>query len=351
MMMKKPAERVIGSFPDEACGFMALTRLGAAQMVGQGRRLRERYVKELGFLSEGFRAEEYFVRSTDVARTVMTAQAVLLGLQPDALREGALGLPILVRPAREEYMYPSYRLCPRYRAERERLRGPFAEIDGRLHGALREALGGCLGEHAGLERGWQSVANSLAPVAAEQATHLCEEMRRRHPRVYGSCAPAAAGEGSVLPACLTEGLLEGAQRAAGAELAHKFGTPLLARLAIGGFVDDLMSDLEDKLARPLQPRRLALYSGHDSTLAPLLAAFRVFDDCLPPLGSVLVLELHQHPRSRQGYVRLIYNDRVLPLPQAVAPAAPDGAADEPPPPPLPGAVSWEAFSALSAPVR
>jgi hypothetical protein len=350
-------------FHETACGQMALTSRGVAQMFLLGQRLRQRYVDQLGFLSAGFEPAEYYVRSTDTQRTIMTAQAVLIGLLPDALGAHhttrllpprsetpdphelpavatAFGIPIHIFKDSEENMYPSYRNCRRWYQERMKLRPAFRELDRVQHAGIRQQLSACF-DQLNLGRGYQSIANLFATMVAEHPTHLCDTLRARYPHVFSFCRQVPPAE-SVLPPCLTAALYEEIQAASGFELAHKFHTPQLARLAIGGFIADIFADLQAKVQHPTSPRKLSLYAGHDSTLAPFLAAYQVFDNYLPPLGSHLLIELYHNPQDDSHAVRLIYNDQVMPLPAVVdrelAPTAPL---------PIPGAIRWTDFCALT----
>ncbi len=68
------------------------------------------------------------------------------------------------------------------------------------------------------------------------------------------------------------------------------------RLAIGRFLHDLATDLQ--LVQSGQSKaKLLLYSGHDSTLGPLLEALQAFDDRHPAMGAYIALELYEYVTS------------------------------------------------------
>jgi acid phosphatase len=64
----------------------------------------------------------------------------------------------------------------------------------------------------------------------------------------------------------------------------------LARLAVGRLFGDLTTALEDRVSGR-SPLRLAVYSAHDTVLAPFLSSLDVFDWRWPPFTSHVEIEL------------------------------------------------------------
>jgi acid phosphatase len=88
----------------------------------------------------------------------------------------------------------------------------------------------------------------------------------------------------LLPDGVDQEIIDGVEREAGFETAVKFSTPEICRLGIGRFI----GDVADRLQMTVDGEddvRFALYSGHDNTLSPFLAAFNVFDSSQPPMAS------------------------------------------------------------------
>lgn len=63
-------------------GLAMLTATGMQQLHQVGQTLRARYVDQFGLLSPNYTRTEVYVRSTDVDRTLMSAQSVMAGLFP-----------------------------------------------------------------------------------------------------------------------------------------------------------------------------------------------------------------------------------------------------------------------------
>jgi hypothetical protein len=60
-----------------------------------------------------------------------------------------------------------------------------------------------------------------------------------------------------------------------------------------------------------QIQKFLLYSGHDTTLIPILVALQVDTMEWPPYASMMLIELFD--MSGKNYVRITYNGQVLPL--------------------------------------
>ncbi|KAM4705786.1 prostatic acid phosphatase [Rhinophrynus dorsalis] len=103
------------SWPD---GFGQLTKIGKEQHYELGQYLRKRYAE---FLSLSYKSHEVYVRSTDIDRTIMSAQANLAGLFPphdDQIWNRNISwqpVPVHTVPVHEENLLfiPEHN-CPRY---------------------------------------------------------------------------------------------------------------------------------------------------------------------------------------------------------------------------------------------
>lgn len=100
---------------------------------------------------------------------------------------------------------------------------------------------------------------------------------------------------------------------------------IACRLGIGQLLGDVLDRFTYASTHPRSPQKLALYGGHDNTLAPLLCALGVFDNKWPPSSSNVTFELFRDAaplgvleslKLRRGeyFVRTSYNNRVLKVP-------------------------------------
>jgi Histidine phosphatase superfamily (branch 2) len=303
------------------CIRYSLTSQGVEQMHELGRQYRRRYIDHLGLLpqSSDFDHERVWVRSTDIGRTVLSAQSFLLGMFPQQSDEDGAGVvPIHVADRRVENMYPRYSVCPRFKQLREAAKKTSAGValeraNEPLIAMLRAAFDVDDGERFP-RTSWQGLANTMISIIAHQPTHLCVgEYARTLP-----CKLVDESE-SVLPTAVTVDMVDKVVAAAGADMELKFGTAELCRLAIGPFVGELRDNIAQVVRRrgAHRSRKFVLYSGHDNTLAPMLASLGISAGELPPMGSHVAMEVYVDDATDEHWIRVLYNNKVMPLAKAV----------------------------------
>nr|CAH7728383.1 unnamed protein product [Callosobruchus chinensis] len=98
-------------------GFGQLTNIGKQQHKELGKWLRQRYQT---FLPEKYSEKDIYVRSTDVDRTLMSAEANLAGLFPPhagQIWDKTLNwqpIPVHTKPEREDALLAAKKHCPKY---------------------------------------------------------------------------------------------------------------------------------------------------------------------------------------------------------------------------------------------
>ena len=144
------------------------------------------------------------------------------------------------------------------------------------------------------------LADAVASIedAAENPTDVADVAYSRHCEKTG---------------CLSDeqGCVTGRRADALFRLADKFyygrynggdGGRAASRLGMHPFLSELLRNFRDDLQE--KERRLRLYAGHDTVVAPLLAALGIFDGKWPPLASRIVFELREG-----GALRILFNGR------------------------------------------
>ena len=286
--------------------YAQLTERGVSQLLAVGRELRSRYVdKTPGFLSDTTSlASQIYARSTNMCRTLQSLRSLLAGFYaipiavssppPSALYDAA-ALKNSTRPKKEEVMFPGADgPCDAMATRRAAIFSPdFAERHYPGYAEIEARVKTLLGYQDKVA--WLTIKEILT-------------CRREHDIPF--------------PAGISLEDEEKISGLAGWMWGKLYGDTALNRLAIGRFVKELSDDLraamgpapetpDDSSASTTGPRgkKILLYSGHDSTLVPLLCALDIYDGNWPPYASYLTLEIAQSRASGQRFVRALYNDK------------------------------------------
>ena len=87
----------------------------------------------------------------------------------------------------------------------------------------------------------------------------------------------------------------------------------MARRAIGRFLPEIKEKILEIISGP--NLKLAIFSGHDSTISPLLCAFKVFDGSYPDFASNITFEIYSGKDSH--YIKMLYNGNALKIPSCL----------------------------------
>jgi len=99
----------------------------------------------------------------------------------------------------------------------------------------------------------------------------------------------------------------------------------MCRLAAGRFFKEIIAcmptemihrnDIEDKTKDDKTKKKFFIFSGHDSTIVPILCSLGIYKDVWPPYASNVVFEIATDKfNPKKIYIRTIYNDRIEKLP-------------------------------------
>ena len=288
------------SFPP-SCANGQLTVTGRDQQLALGAVMRKKYVERLGFLPPALTPSnqaQFLFRSTDVPRTRQSGQAFLVGLYPGPSR---IGNPTLALDLRDlDNISPNPILCPKLSIlGPEYLNSPlFAEVVKNNLDAARET-GEKIGTwHVGTDpktREAEEVASFLETIGAS------DNLFGRY--CHGKEMPEGVGLEDV------ENMRVASDQAMAGNYTFTFPNPEATRLTIGNFLGDIRNAMI-RAARQEPAPRMALYSGHDVTVWPLLAALSQDNAVEVPFASHMAFELWQDDDG-ESYVAVDFNGTYL----------------------------------------
>ena len=87
---------------------------------------------------------------------------------------------------------------------------------------------------------------------------------------------------------------------------YDWNSSLIQRLRAGGLVKELNNNFE-KVLNETNKQKLYVYSTHGEHIGALMHALNVFNDQIPPFGSVLMFELHQNIKN-EYFIRLFFHN-------------------------------------------
>ncbi|CAH1272226.1 ACPP [Branchiostoma lanceolatum] len=262
-------------------GFGFLSDIGIQQHHNLGEFFRKRYGKEgFGVLSEEFRRDELYVRSTDTDRTLMSAEANLDRLYPDQ------PIPIhTVRTGLDPLLRAFFLNCPRWTElmEEDFNSDDFKqkEKDSKEFMAFVVKKAGW-GEPHGIMDAWRT-----------QDPLLCEDAHNM-----------------TWPAWVTPDVYKRLTEltAYGSEI--NFRGDEKGRLMAGLLVNQIVSNMttaQQEIQKNEKPYRLLVYSAHDIDISALMSALNVYNNLSPPYAACVIVELYRDTRG-QFSVQILYRN-------------------------------------------
>lgn len=275
-------------------GWGQLTNNGKHRHLELGRWLRNRY-RDL--LPTSYKSSDVYVRSTDVDRTLMSAESNLAGLYPPS--EGDVWdpsiqwqpIPVHTVPEDLDKVLSAKKTCPAfdYALTKYKRSDEFQEYNKSL-----ESIYQYLSTHSGRKID--------SPTSAQN--------------IY-SCLHIEELNNFTLPNWTKQVYPEPLKSISAKSFATKTTTRELARLKAGPLVKEILLRFRQKASNKLKPNRtLWVYSAHDTTVANLLNTLRLFDLHNPPFAACVLLELRKPP-SGQEYVSVYYKNTTA-EPQALS---------------------------------
>ncbi|XP_066428501.1 testicular acid phosphatase homolog [Eleutherodactylus coqui] len=256
-------------------GLQQLTQVGIRQQYELGQYLRMRYEN---FLSPSYRKDEIYVRSTDYDRTLMSAQANLVGLYPPNGTQQWhpdipwQPIPVHTVPVSQDRLlkFPS-KDCPRY------------------YELMKETIQ--LPEYKDRMNDWTVF---IAHIANYTGYYVDQAVPRRVWKVYDTLFCQKSHNFS-LPAWATPAVLKTLEEITAYDIEahmtlHK--PKEKARLTGGILVDAILRNFTEAIKKS-SPLKMVMYSAHDSTILALQGALGVYSGIHPPYASCHIFEFYK----------------------------------------------------------
>lgn len=261
-----------------------------------GHWLRQRYSS---LLADTYTNSEIYVRSTDVDRTLMSAESNLAGLYPpvgtDRWDPNIQWQPIPVHTVPEslDEVLAAKKSCPAfdYALKKYKQTDEFQAYNKSL-----EPLYQYVSAHAG---------RRVDSLTAAQNLYSCLHIEELN--------------NFTLPEWTKQVYPEPLRSISARSFSTKTNTPMLARLKTGPLIQEMLQRFRNKAANTLKPNRTVwVYSAHDTTVANVLNTLRLFDLHNPPFTACIMLELRQSTSGDEPYVSVYYkNSTEEPEPMAI----------------------------------
>ncbi|XP_053683836.1 prostatic acid phosphatase-like [Sabethes cyaneus] len=267
-------------------GWGQLTNAGKHRHLELGRWLRSRY---RSLLQGTYTNNDIYVRSTDVDRTLMSAESNLAGLYPpngSDIWDSDIQwqpIPIHTTPESLDEVLAAKKKCPAYDY------------------ALRKFKE---------SETFQQYNKSLEQIYQYIAIHSGKKIDSPTAvqNIY-SCLHIEELNNFTLPNWTKQVYPEPIRSISARSFATKTSTPQLARLKAGPIVKEIFQRFKDKVNKRLKPNRsLWIYSAHDTTVSNLLNTLQLFELHNPPFAACVMLELRQANESDEAYVSIYYKN-------------------------------------------
>ncbi|XP_048025883.1 lysosomal acid phosphatase-like isoform X2 [Megalobrama amblycephala] len=274
-------------------GFGQLSQEGKKQQYELGQFLKKRY---RGFLSENYNRKEIYIRSVDLDRTLMSAEANLAAMFPPSSSEefipGLKWQPIPVHTVPEDkdlLLHFPLRNCPRYIQLMNETKN--SDIFHKMTVTYKAFI-----EMVRIKTGKKTV--SVDSVWTVYDTLFCES---KH--------------GKVLPDWVTPDVMETLKVLNDFSYQIMFGVyerKEKSRLQGGLLLDQIIKNISSAAASDNEQKtKMIVYSAHDTTIVALQEALDVFSGLQPPYASCHLIELHQEENGMFSVEMFYRNDSAV----------------------------------------
>ncbi|KAG0049316.1 Acid phosphatase-like protein 2 [Gryganskiella cystojenkinii] len=303
---------------NSSCTLGQLTAKGAAQHQTLGKSLREIYVDQWKFLPTEFDHDLFYIRSTDVWRTMQSAESLMIGLYGMDAQSRNLPPPTFQThtfPSSIEYLTMNEDQCPRIKDLQSQYTERNNEVLQNIYQDNKSFLS-TLSDLFGFKGSIDDYIGAVMPRYCHNLPLQCQE-------------DDGQGEENKLKekdACATKETIDRLFSIAASVTAETLrdgkGVHEILQLGMGPLAKDIQRNVQNavNLTDKSGPR-FRLYSGHDSMIQPMLGVLDSLDMNWPPYVSNLLIEVWKSPSSSSSssgpaagedyFVRVMYNSRIL----------------------------------------
>lgn len=265
-----------------------LTDIGARQHQLLGEYLRSRYIEHYNLIPTDYDASYVYVRSTDVPRTVDSAQNLLNSMFFSNVSSSgsAVAVPILTVESSTENMHLNPSRCPR----------------------IVEIIVQSLIQNSTVHDRVLEILASITPEILE-IFHTDDPLDAL---IYYDNLNARFCHNLSQPAGMNDFIfsqMTDAYWLVGEEIYYSTYS-----IGIGPFIEELLNFLEMQQSNVSSIPAFMLFSGHDTTVAPILSAFGVYSGEWPPYASHMEFELFKDKTNSSYFVRMLYNGNAQIIP-------------------------------------
>eukprot|EP01103_Thecamoeba_quadrilineata_P010407 TRINITY_DN2240_c0_g1_i2.p1 TRINITY_DN2240_c0_g1~~TRINITY_DN2240_c0_g1_i2.p1 ORF type:complete len:411 (-),score=58.22 TRINITY_DN2240_c0_g1_i2:1038-2270(-) len=269
-----------------------LSHFGKGQTVWLGREFRKKYIDREKFLSPEFVNSEMYVRSSDVDRSLMSAQGFLAGLYPHGKSDiGSNVIPLIPIHSMEierDFLMLGRNLCPEYTRMVERLNNEtiFLEKNKQIKPFLQE------------------MSNLFhTKFTLHNFTYLMDSVLTNHFHKFkmNGIDDDAYNKIKEIGDWLTW---------------YHYPIGASGRMIGGSLLGDIVKRMQECKTPSFCRAKFAVYSGHDITITSLLSALSIRPQNIPDFSSYVTIELYTS--KTESLVKIIYNGDELLLPDCGA---------------------------------
>ncbi|XP_012230813.1 prostatic acid phosphatase-like isoform X2 [Linepithema humile] len=261
-----------------------LTNIGKHQHLLLGRWLKNRYSH---LLSDLYTPHDIYIQSTDVDRTLMSAEANLAGLYPPVQNQiwdsiKWMPIPVHTVPEKQDYVLRASKHCTRYNHELNKvLTSPELEHinkeNAKLYAYLTKNSGGKISSLEEVERLYDIL-------------YIENLYNKTLPEWTKSVFPD-----KLKPLAILSFMTETYDK-------------ILQKLKSGPLLGEMINHMVKKAQKTLKPdRKVWVYSAHDETVANMLMTLNLFEPHCPPYAATILMELRTNSKN-EYFVTVSYKN-------------------------------------------